>query len=67
MRFRNHIKNYRLSLNKNQKEMAEFLGITIATYNHIENGHKNLTFKTIQKISDRTGIPVEMIHRELRK
>lgn len=66
MRFRNRIKNYRLSLNKNQKEMAEFLEISVTTYNHIEQGHKQLTFKTIQKLSDKTGYPINMIRKELR-
>lgn len=65
MQFKERIKNLRLSLNKNQHEMASYLGVSIKTYNLIENGSIKLRFKTIEKISNATGWSVKTIRKEL--
>lgn len=38
-----------------QDQMAQELGVTKVTYNHIEKGYKDLSLKTIEKISKYTG------------
>ena len=46
---RQKLRDYRISINKTQSEMAEIWGITLSFYKQIECGAKN---PSIQKIKD---------------
>lgn len=39
----------------NQEQMAELMGVTKVTYNRLEKGCKDVSLKTIEKISKLTG------------
>ena len=39
----------------NQEEMAKLMGVTKVTYNRLEKGYKDVSLKTIEKISKLTG------------
>lgn len=43
------LKNYRLSINKTQKQMAEIWGITESFYKKIESGEKNPSLKNLKE------------------
>lgn len=46
---REKLRDYRISINKTQNEMAKIWGITLSFYSKIESGDKN---PSIQKIKD---------------
>ena len=49
----------------NQSQMAEAMGVSLLTYIHIEKGSKNLSLKTIEKISKLTGFGYSYIKEHL--
>ena len=46
---RTKLKDFRISLDKSQNEMAKIWGITLSFYSKIESGIKNPSIKTIKK------------------
>lgn len=51
MRICEELEQYRKERFMNQQEMADLLGVSMLTYNHIEHGSTKLSLKTIEKIS----------------
>lgn len=49
----------------NQMQMAETMGVSMLTYIRIEKGHKDLSLKTIEKISKITGHGYQYIKEHL--
>lgn len=50
---RDKLREYRLSINKTQEEMAEIWGITLSFYKQIECGAKNPSIKKIKQFKQR--------------
>lgn len=50
---RTNLKNFRISLNKSQNEMANILGITLSFYSKLELGIKNPSIKTIKNFKEK--------------
>lgn len=50
---RTNLKNFRISLNKSQNEMAKILGITLSFYSKLELGIKNPSIKTIKTFKEK--------------
>lgn len=50
---RDKLREYRLSINKTQDEMAEIWGITLSFYKQIECGAKNPSIKKIKQFKQR--------------
>lgn len=59
------LKEYRLNHNLTQEEMAKELGVSVATYNWLENGKTNLNTDTIDKISNLLNMPVDKVRKNL--
>jgi len=45
------LKEYRFYHNLTQAQMAKLVGVSITTYNHLENGFTSLQTKTVDKLS----------------
>lgn len=52
MEFNKKLKEYRLSFNLTQKEMAEHLGISERGYRYYENGSREPNISTLIQIAD---------------
>ncbi len=50
---RDKLREYRLSINKTQDEMAEIWGITLSFYKQIECGAKNPSIQKIKQFKQR--------------
>lgn len=49
------LKEIRCSKFLNQEQMAELLCVSKLTYNRLEKGYKDVSLKTIEKVSKLTG------------
>lgn len=49
---RESLKQFRKSINKTCKDMAEILGISLSMYKQLECGAKNPSYKTMQKFKE---------------
>lgn len=63
-RISERLKQYRLDHNLTQLEMCESLGISIVTYNALENGKTNINTNTVDKLSQLLELDVKKV-REL--
>jgi len=50
--FKDRIKELRKSKKLLQKDLAEYLGITVRAYQHYETGTREPNFKGLQKLAD---------------
>lgn len=60
-RARLRIKQYRIENKKNQKDLADFLGITVSAYNKYEKGSRSLSNEVVRKIAEYYNIKVSDI------
>ena len=60
-RARLRIKQYRIENKKNQKDLADFLGITVSAYNKYEKGSRSLSNEVVRKIAEYYDIKVSDI------
>ena len=65
MKVNERLKKYRLDHNLTQPEMAVKLGVSIGTYNALENGRTELNTGTIDKISKLLRISVKTVRENL--
>ena len=61
MKIKDRLKKYRLDHNLTQLSMAKELGVSIRTYNRLENGHTALNTSTVSKISNLLKISVKTV------
>lgn len=59
------LKKFRLDHNLTQYEMCGLLGVSIATYNALENGKTNINTDTVDKISQLLKIGVKTVRDNL--
>lgn len=60
-RARLRVKNLRLENNKTQKDIANYLGIDLSTYNKYEKGNRKLSNEIVKKIAEYYNINVSDI------
>ena len=54
------MKEIRINKNLSQEEFAEEIGITASYLGQIERGQRKISLPTLEKISERTGVPIEI-------
>ena len=59
------LKQYRLDHNLTQYQMARELKVSVTTYNHLENGHKDVNTKTVAKISELLELDAKKVRNSL--
>jgi transcriptional regulator with XRE-family HTH domain len=57
----NRLKVLREELNKTQKEIAAFLGITTPAYNYYENSKRDMSTETITKLANYYNVSVDYL------
>jgi len=65
MKIREQLYRHRIRHNLSQKDMAKKLGLSAVTYIHLEQGKKNLSYKTIAKLSETLCLTPEQVRKEL--
>ena len=66
MKISERLKKYRLEHNLTQEEIAKELGVSIATYNALENGHTNVYTTTVDKIANLLCTDVKYVRKNLK-
>ena len=59
------LKKYRLDHNLTQHEMAKVLGVSVPTYNLLENGKSSVNTGTVDKIAQILEIDVKTVRDNL--
>lgn len=55
------IKQIRVGLNMTQKEMANYIGISIVSYQRKESGTKNFYFWEVKKICSKANVSLDIV------
>ena len=55
------IKQIRVGLDMNQKEMADFLGLSRESYISRETGKLKFSFEEVKKICDKAGVSLDSV------
>ena len=55
------IKQIRVGLNMTQKEMADYIGISIVSYQRKESGIKNFYFWEVEKICSKANVSLDIV------
>ena len=59
--FKDRIKQLRKSKNLLQRDLSEYLGITVRAYQHYETGTRFPDFKGLQKLADYFQVSVDYL------
>ncbi len=65
MKLNFYLKNYRVSKNMTQKQLAKKIGITQTSYSFIESGRRKPSYATIDKIASELEITSEDVRKML--
>lgn len=55
------LKNTRIAKNFTQKQMSDFLGISIRSYQRYESGEHECNFETLIKLSDYLDVSIDYL------
>lgn len=55
------IKQIRVGLNMTQKDLAEFLGMSVVTYRSKEKGKKRFYFDEVKLICDKANVDISKV------